>query len=315
MGLEEMRARNANGKLDKLIKATSRTSMGKKTTYTKDVTYYPERNAEGNGSAIIRFLPGLDSEDNPYYVEKFQHGFQENGKWYVENCPSTIGREDCPVCNENFDIIKSYGQWDDCPEDVKKYLGKKRGRSSGYEAGYFCNILVIKDPANPDNEGKVFKFKYGRHIHNLIMEKAQPVDNGFGVIPEAIDVFDLESGANFMFIIRKKDNMANYDKSEFEKSSPCPKFNAEDQVPLLTITHESQFKTASELNTIYAKVMNKTVPTKSAEEMAGSKSADSTPVDSKKATDVVSEPEGLAEDVPDDDNLAYFQSLANEVNI
>ena len=315
MGLEEIRTRNINGRMDKLVKAMAKTSMGKKTTYTKDETYYPERNAEGNASAIIRFLPGLDSEDNPYYVEKFQHGFQENGKWYVENCPSTIGREDCPVCNENFDIIKSYGQWDDCPKDVQEYLSKKRGRNAGYESGYFCNILVVKDPVNPDLEGKVKKFKFGRHIMGLILDKAQPQDDGLGETAEPIDVFDLVSGANFKFIIRKKDGRANYDKCEFDKPSLCPKFNAEDQVPLLTIIHESQFKTASELNTIYEKVMNKTVPTKSAEEMTGSKSSDSTPVDSKKATDVVSETEGLAEDVPDDDNLAYFQSLASEVNI
>lgn len=314
--LEDLRSRNQGGKLDKLVKAMSKTSAGRNTTFTREERYYPERNAEGNASAIIRFLPGLDSEDNPYYVELFQHGFKENGNWYVQNCPSTIGKE-CPVCLANKDVIGEYGKWDDCPKNVQDYVGN-RGRMKGFDAGYYSNILVIKDPANPQNEGKVFKFLFGKHIMNLIMDMAQPQDDGLGSVPDPVDIFNLVEGANFKFIIRRKDDRANYDKCEFEKPSPCPEFDHDSQFPLLPIVDESKFKSYEELETLYNKVMNKTTPRRTAEELAGKESkAPSLPKSETKAPE---EQPPVPETPPDDavgndDDLSYFQNLANEVKI
>lgn len=317
MGLEELRSRNVGGKLDKLLKAASRTSLGKKNDFQREERYYPERNAEGNASAIIRFLPGLDSEDNPYYVEKFQHGFKENGSWYVENCPSTVGKE-CPVCLANKDVIGEYGKWDDCPKDVQDYL-RNRGRSRGFDAGYYCNILVIKDPANPQNEGKVFKFLFGKHIMNLIMDKALPQDDGLGAVPDPIVVFDLAEGCNFKFIIRRKDDRANYDKCEFEKPSPCPDFDHDSQFPLLPIVEESQFKSYEALEEVYNKIMNKVASRKTAEDAvknAGKKQEDTSVPDGVSEPDSTPPDESGQEDAGgEEDNLSYFQNLANEVKI
>ena len=122
MSLESIRERNKGGKLDRLLKAAGRTSRGKKSyNNEQDETYYPERDKTGNGSCILRFLPGLESEDYPYYVERFQHGFELNNKWFIEFCPSTLGN-DCPLCEDNFDTIGEYGKWEDCPEDVQAII-------------------------------------------------------------------------------------------------------------------------------------------------------------------------------------------------
>jgi hypothetical protein len=305
MSIEEIRNRNKGGVMDRLIKAMSRSSIGKKKQYKKqEETYYPDRDKAGNGSCIIRFLPGLESEDYPYYVEKFQHGFQENGQWYIENCPSTIDKE-CPACNYSFDIIRNYGTWNDCPKSVQDDL-RKWGRNAGYSAGMYCNILVIKDPANPENEGKVHLFKFGKGIMNFIMDKAQPQDDGLGSTPDPIDVFNLDSGANFKFIIRKKDNRASYDKSSFEEVSKCPPFDEDSQFDLLHLIDEKEFKSFDELSKRFDKVMGTNVS--SATKPAPEKKEDDVPLNG-----VENEP--VVDTSDNDDNMAYFQSIAEEVNI
>jgi len=320
MSLESIRERNKGGKLDKLLKAAGRTSLGKKPSNNEqEETYYPARDAQGNGSAIIRFLPGLESEDYPYYVERFQHGFQVNNKWYIEFCPSTLGK-DCPVCEDNFDVIGEYGKWDDCPEDVKAEI-RKRGRSAGFGAGNFCNILVIKDPANPENEGTVHKFNFGKAISDMIFAMAQPVDDGLGdAPPEPVDVFDLVDGANFKFVIRKKDGRADYSKSSFETPSPCPDFDVDSQFPLLPIIDESLFKPYEDLADRFAKVMNKTPRTaKNAEEAMQENEKPST----RKAEKAEKEADPTPSDLPEptstgsgsEDNMAFFKEIANEINI
>ena len=317
MSLESLRERNKSGKLDKLLKAAGRTSLGKKNTNNEqDVTYYPERDKKGNGSAIIRFLPGLESEDYPYYVERFQHGFQANNKWFIEFCPSTLGLE-CPVCVDNFDTIGEYGKWDDVPEDVQAVI-RKRGRNAGFSAGNYCNILVIKDPANPENEGKVHLFSFGKGISDLIFGMAQPIDDGLGDVPEPIDVFDLLEGANFKFVIRKKDKRADYSQSSFEAPSPCPEFDVDEQQALLPLVDEKKFKSYEDLADRFAKVLNKTAKrtAKSAEDVVDQG------VDKSESDGDMDTPDGLPDsdgtvDGTDEgnDNMDYFKGIADEIKI
>lgn len=315
MSLESIRERNKNGKLDKLLKAAGRTSLGKKNTNNEqDVTYYPERDKSGNGSAIIRFLPGLESEDYPYYVERFQHGFQANNKWFIEFCPSTLGKE-CPVCDDNFDTIGEYGKWDDVPEDVQAVI-RKRGRNAGFSAGNYCNVLVIKDPMNPENEGKVHLFSFGKGIADFIFGMAQPIDDGLGETPEPVDVFDLLEGANFKFVIRKKDGRADYSKSSFEKPSPCPDFNEDDQQALLPLVDEKKFKSYEELAERFAKVLNKTKRVqKSAEDAVDEGIADTGTPDSSTPEDLP-EADGAGDGTDGgEENMEYFKGIADEINI
>ena len=316
MSLESIRERNKGGKLDRLLKAAGRTSRGKKSyNNEQDETYYPERDKTGNGSCILRFLPGLESEDYPYYVERFQHGFELNNKWFIEFCPSTLGN-DCPVCEDNFDTIGEYGKWEDCPEDVQAII-RSRGRTNGYSAGNYCNVLVIKDPVNPENEGKVHLFSFGKGIMDMILDMAQPQDDGLGDAPEPVDVFDMVEGANFKFIIRKKDGRADYSKSAFEKVSECPKFDEEDQNALLPLIDEKKFKPYEELADRLAKVLNTKKRVKGSAEEAMDEEPDEEPSqpDSDDPDLQEDNTSGGSNEQNDDDNMAYFQGIADDVQI
>lgn len=313
MSLESLRSGNTKGKLDRLIKAVGRTSAGNtRKNDDQEEKYYPERDKDGNGSCIIRFLPGLESEDYPYYVERFQHGFSHNNKWYIEFCPTTLGK-DCPVCEDNFDTIGEYGRWNDCPKDVQNVI-RNRGRNAGFRAGNYCNILVIKDPKNPENEGKVHLFSFGKGIMDMIMDMAQPKDDGLGSTPDPIDVFDLVHGANFKFIIFKKDERADYSKSCFEPPSPCPEFDEESQIPLLPLIDESVFMSYDELSDRFNKVMNKSWRFRNAEDLTHTPDTGKNRI--SKVEDKVSKPTDDVSSDPkddDDDNRAYFQNIADDI--
>jgi hypothetical protein len=155
------------------------------------------------GSAVIRFLPAPDGEDLPW-VKMFSHGFQGNNGWYIENSLTTIGQKD--PCSEYNRTL-----WNTGNEKDKDTVRKQKRKLS-----YFSNIYVVKDPANPANEGKVFLFKYGKKIFDKILNAMQPEFED----EEPINPFDFWTGANFKLKIRKVEGYWNYDKSEFDASSP-----------------------------------------------------------------------------------------------
>jgi len=307
MSLEELRSRNSGGKLDKLLKAVLKTTAGRSNSYSNDEYYYPERDKAGNGSAIIRFLPGLETEDFPYYVERLEHGFKsDTGQWYIENCPRTLGwDEECPACEQGNDM-KGGQEWKSIPKELQNKI-----RPFFSNKQYYTNVLVIKDPANPDNEGKVFPFKFGKSILDMIMEMAQPIDDGLSDPKEPVDVFDLEEGANFKFVIRKKKGRTNYETSEFEGVSVCPDFNDEDQVPLLPKIAEDQFKSIEDLTKRFNMVMGRkgaSSLSKSAEDFIKSPGKE-------KSKEEAKIPDSTDSGDGSEDNMEYFQNLADDVNV
>mgnify|MGYP001823634986 CR=1 FL=1 len=171
-----------------------------------DRFYYPERE-DGNGYAVIRFLPTGD--DSPPFVKYYTHRFKGLNGWYWHNCRTTID-EDCPCCDVNRDVVEQFGSWDATP-DREKTIVRNRKRQMYYTS----NIVVVKDPRNPENEGKVFLFRYGAKI----MEKIKEVIKGeFGNDP--IDPFNPWSGADFELKIKKVKKQTNYDSSAFKAPSP-----------------------------------------------------------------------------------------------
>jgi len=157
----------------------------------------------GNGFAIIRFLPAGDGEDMPF-VKLYSHAFQGPGGWYIENSLTTVGKKD-PLGEYNREL------WNSGDESLKDQVRKQKRKLS-----YYSNIYVVKDPGNPDNEGKVFLFRYGKKIHDKIMD----VVNGDELEgTEGINPFDFWSGANFKLRAKKVAGYPNYDSSEFQ--APC----------------------------------------------------------------------------------------------
>jgi hypothetical protein len=202
MSFDKLKKQSKLGSLtEKLIKEVEKTNGG--STANDDRYWKPEMGKDGVGSAVIRFLPSPDGEDLPW-VKLFGHGFQGPGGWYIENSLTTLGQKD-PVSEHNRSL------WNSGNEKDKETVRKQKRKLS-----YFSNIYVVRDPANPQNEGKVFLFKYGKKIFDKILNAMQPEFED----EEPMNPFDFWSGANFKLKIRKVEGYWNYDKSEFDSPSP-----------------------------------------------------------------------------------------------
>ena len=162
-----------------------------------------ECDKSGNGYAVIRFLPAPDKEDLPF-VKLYSHAFQGPGGWYIENSLTTLGQKD-PVSEYNTQL------WNNGTD-----AGKDAARRQKRKLTYISNIYVVKDPANPENEGKVFLYKYGKKIFDKLTAAMQPEFED----EEAIDPFDFWQGANFKLKAKNVAGYRNYDSSEFTAVTP-----------------------------------------------------------------------------------------------
>jgi hypothetical protein len=157
----------------------------------------------GNGNAVIRFLPHKD-EKKLAFVTMINHGYKQNGRWFIENCPTLHGK-DCPICEANREL------WATEVESNRKIASLRKQKTS-----YWANILVLKDPANPDAENKVFKYRFGIKI----LEKIQAHAKGDEALGESeVDIDCVFEGANFSLKAQKKDDYQNYDLSKFGNST------------------------------------------------------------------------------------------------
>ncbi len=286
--------------LEKLTKGNER---------TQDETYWkPTRDKAGNGYAVIRFLPAPPGEDVPY-VRYWDHGFQgPTGKWYIENSLTSIGQED-PVAQFNGKLWAASSD-DESPE-------RKQARKQKRRQHFVSNIKVIKDAAAPENEGKVFKYKYGKKIFNKLNEKMNPEFED----ESPMNPFDPWEGANFKLKIRMVEGYPNYDKSEFDEPSPLSDNDKEIENiwrechSLQAILSADNFKSYDELKRKLDSVLGLTatggVTPQHARQQVAAKTAldDDLPFDpDPKISESSSEPFG-SEDA--DDTMSYFQSLAD----
>ena len=197
-----------------------------------------ELDKSGSGYAVIRFLPAVD-DDKTAFVRVFNHGFQGPGGWYIENSLTTIGQKD-PLSEYNSVL------WNSGIEANKEIARKQKRRLT-----YFSNIYVVEDKANPQNEGKVFLFRFGKKIFDKISSMSNPEFED----ETEVDVFNLWDGANFKLKIRKVDGFSNYDKSEFMTSAPLSEDESEmesvfgQQHDLEEFIDQKSFKTYDELKT------------------------------------------------------------------
>ena len=194
------------GSIDALTKAAEAASGGgqqQKQSYVDDRFWKPTVDKAGNGYAVIRFLPAPQGEDLPW-VRYWDHGFQgPSGLWYIENSLTSIGQND-PVSEMNS-VLWNSGREED----------KQTARDRKRRLHYVSNIMVVSDPGNPDNEGKVFLYKFGKKIFDKIMDVMQPqfADE------DPVNPFDFWEGANFKLKIQQVAGYRNYDKSEFANTS------------------------------------------------------------------------------------------------
>ena len=207
---------------------------------------------QGNGSAVIRFLPAA-SDDATTFIKLVNHGFERNGKWYIENCTSTHGDyESCPACQ----LIKEQN-W-----NYEVEADKKAMYASGVtrKTSFWANILVITDKANPENEGKVFKMRFGAKVMAKITAQIE-VDADCGEIP--CDVTCPFEGKNFIMKVKKVAKNNNFDDSYFTDRSQIKNIDDESyQAKLMGEMHDlmgmiakDKFKTKEELTANFNKVI------------------------------------------------------------
>jgi hypothetical protein len=236
--------------LDKLTKAINDTQSGSSEAGSKDDTRFwqPSVDKSGNGMAQIRFLPApaVDGDDALPWVRTFSHGFQGPGGWFIDNCLTTLN-DKCPVCEHNSTLWNS-------GIEANKDIARKQKR----KLTYMANILVISDPSNPENEGQIKLYKFGKKIFDKISEAMNPefADES------PVNPFDMWEGANFKLKIRNVEGYRNYDKSEFAGKSAL--FDGEDdklealwkkEFSLKEFTEKSQFKSYDVLKTRLDKVL------------------------------------------------------------
>lgn len=306
---------NREAAINKLVNAAEKAGGAK--TYGDDRLWAPTVDKSGNGYAIIRFLPAKEGEDLPW-VRYWDHGFKgPTGRWYIESSLTSIGQPD-PVSELNSVLWNS-------GNDKDKEIARDRKR----RLHYVSNILVISDPANPANEGKVFLFKYGKKIFDKINDLMQPQFQD----ETPVNPFDFWGGANFRLKIRNFEGFRNYDKSEFDK--PSELFDGDDArleevygqlYSLSDFTNPDNYKSYADLKRKLIEVLGEeavngssSVSNAAVSEVnvgrtvdAPSSSARASAYEESDPSDAIPEFNGGTDSSDDDSDLSYFAQLARQ---
>jgi len=308
MSFKDLKKQSQLGSLtDKLVKQVEKLNNGGGGG-PDDRFWKPEMDKSGVGSAVIRFLPAPEGEDVPW-VQMFSHAFQGPGGWYIENSLTTLGQKD-PVSEYNRQL------WNSGNDKDKETVRRQKRKLS-----YYANIYVMRDPAHPENEGKVFLYKFGKKIFDKILNAMQPEFDD----EDPINPFDFWTGANFKLKLVKKDGYWNYDKSEFASAGPLL---ADDdalealwkkQYPLQPVIAADQFKSYQDLEKRLKYVIGqKSAPRREDPEVVDEESYEERSSGSELTDDLRDQLNNLTSSAAesssadeDDDAMSYFQRLVD----
>jgi hypothetical protein len=291
--------RNRNS-ISSLIQAASATDKPEAKSYVDERQWKPTVDKAGNGYAVIRFLPASEGNELPW-VRYWDHGFKgPTGQWYIERSLTSIGKQD-PVSESNSKL------WNSGSDDDKNVARDRKRRLH-----YVSNIYVESDPGNPENEGKVFLFTYGKKIFDKIMDVMQPQ-----FADEApVNPFDFWEGASFKLKIRNVEGYRNYDKSEFASQS---KFLDGDEETLEKVYNKvydlsefvdpKNYKTYEELAARLALVLGESAP-RTVREQLSVETTQEPPA--RKTAPAPSMKQAAADDEDEDDTMSFFAKLAAE---
>lgn len=297
MDIKSLKSRSFD--IDKLVQAAQETNGGGNERKSDERIWKPTVDKAGNGYAVIRFLPGPEDSELPW-TRYWDHGFKgPTGKWYIEKSLTSIGEQD-PVSEMNSKL------WNSGNEEDKETVRDRKRRLH-----YVSNILVINDPANPQNNGKVFLYQFGKKIFDKIMDKMQPQ------FPDEspINPYDLWKGADFTLKIANVAGYRNYDRSDFK--SPSPLFDGdEDQLQAVLNqlhsfadwTESKNYKSYEQLKTKLMEVLGESMSQPMSMNRPAPEPVMKSAPEPSYATSAVEEDTSVDDD--DDDTMSYFQKLA-----
>jgi hypothetical protein len=303
--------KKSSSDLSRLTKEIEKINAPQSNEREEDTRFWKlERDKSGNGSAVIRFLPApaVDGDDALPWVRYFDHGFKgPTGKWYIENSLTTLNQKD-PVSEYNSQL------WNASSDDNS--WQRKQARDQKRRLHYVANIYVVSDPKNPQNEGKVFLFKFGKKIFDKLTLAMNPEFEG----DAPVNPFDLWKGANFKLRTRMVAGYLNYDQSAFDNPKALSDDDGEleriwkSEHSLKEVIAPKNFKTYEELKKRLDDVLGA-----SASAGAGAVNDQITDsVTSSKPTFEASKPRKSVEDTPPwtdndaDEDLEYFKGLADD---
>ena len=290
--------KSRSSSLSKLVTETAKINAPAEGSNEDNRFWTPSVDKAGNGYAVIRFLPEPKGEDLPW-VRVFSHGFQgPAGKWYIENSLTTFNEKD-PVSEYNSSL------WNNGTD-----AGKEQARKQKRRLSYIANIYVVKDPANPENEGTVRLYKFGKKIFDKLNEKMNPEFED----ETATNPFDFWEGADLKLKIRKVEGYRNYDKSEFAEVSPL--LDGDDakletvydsMFSLQEFLDRKHFKTYAELQAKLDMVLGLAGATATAPSvMSAEENVVEMPVQKEASAPKIESSDS------DDENLSFFEKLAEE---
>jgi hypothetical protein len=295
MSFQDLKKQSKMGSLtEKLIKQVEK--LNDSGSKDDDRFWKPSMDKGGTGSAIIRFLPAPAGCDLPW-AQVWSHAFQGPGGWLIDNCLTT-NKGQCPVCEANREL------WNTGSKDNQNIVRDRKRKLS-----YYSNIYVLKDPANPQNEGRVFLYKFGKKVYDKILASMQPEFDD----EKPVNPFDFWEGANFKLKLVKKDGYWNYDKSEF--ASPSALLNDDDELEkiykslydLSEFTDEKNFKSYEDLKKRLDQVLGNKGTTRRQDPEVADEEEEFEPVQEKVSVHAST---SFSNDDDEDDAMSYFQKLA-----
>lgn len=302
--------KNRTSQLESLTAELNKLNTKSNQQSADDRFWYPAVDKAGNGYAVIRFLPAAEGEDVPF-IRIWDHGFKGPGGWYIENSRTSLGPNEKDPVGEYNSKLWNASEDDNSPQ-------RRQARAQKRRLTYISNVIVLKDPANPENEGKVFLFKYGKKIFDKLQEVMHPQ------FPDEkpLNPFDLWDGANFQIKIRQVEGYRNYDKSQFSEPGALLDDDAKlekiwrKQHKLKPFLDPSNFKSYDELKAKLHKVLG-------LDEISGDFSSAPAAAPAARKPVAKSEDEDLPWTTPkeskksavvedDDESLEFFKTLAED---
>ena len=311
--------KNSTADFERLQKELEKQTSGKRESYDDPRFWTLERDKAGNGSAVIRFLPSIEGEAEPA-VRLFTHHFQGKGGWLIENCPTTIAGQKCPICEANNEL------WEESHGD-DSHPSRKIARDRKRKLNYISNIYVVSDPANRDNEGKVFLYKYGKMIYDKILAVTNPSDPD----DPKFNPFNFWTGANFKLKAYVDNGYVTYKDSRFTNQAPLLEDDAKmekiwrSQHSLREFVDPKMFKSYEELQARLDKVLKSSGAAQKAESASPNDFRSKMNVDEevekrfgsakkneKSPFEPNKKPTKPEVDEEEEDAMSYFKKLAEE---
>jgi len=149
----------------------------------------------------LRLIPFVKDPSKTFF-HYYSHGWvsEMTGQFQSAISPQTWGERD-PIAEARYRLSRTGSEEE-----------KEKARALNRKENWLVNVYVVKDPDNPENEGKVKILRFGRQLHKIVMEAMEGEDaDEFGE-----RIFDLsKSGCNFRVKVEEQGGYPTYVSSRF----------------------------------------------------------------------------------------------------